>query len=197
MGVPERCPDCATMHERMTHAEREAVDRDAWVRAFNSLEKAVTNTLDDDHPGDLSYLESAHRAALRDVGPRAVAPAPPIYLICGSRDLGEHTARVHGLIASDLANLPDSSVVIAGGARGVDTMAADLATARGLHVAVVKPNWPRFGKAAGVRRNVAMLALKPIAVLAYWDGRSPGTKTTIDLARERGVWVEVRWPEGR
>lgn len=46
-----------------------AVDPMRWVRAFNSLEKAVTNVLDDDHPANLDYLARAHAATLREVGP--------------------------------------------------------------------------------------------------------------------------------
>lgn len=46
-----------------------AVDPMRWIRAFNSLEKAVTNVLDDDHPANLDYLARAHAATLREVGP--------------------------------------------------------------------------------------------------------------------------------
>jgi hypothetical protein len=42
-------------------------ERDKWIRASNSLEKAVTNFLNLDHPADEAYLERAHKAFMREV----------------------------------------------------------------------------------------------------------------------------------
>ncbi len=42
-------------------------ERDKWIRASMSLEKAVTNFLNLDHPADEAYLERAHRAFMKEV----------------------------------------------------------------------------------------------------------------------------------
>jgi len=44
-------------------------DRDKWIRAFNSLEKAVTKVLDEDHPADMAYLQAAHNKVMEEIGP--------------------------------------------------------------------------------------------------------------------------------
>lgn len=41
-------------------------------------------------------------------------------------------------------------------------------------------------------RNDQMLNELPDIVLAYWDGKSSGTKSVIDKARRQGLWLRVR-----
>lgn len=61
----------------------------------------------------------------------------------------------------------------------------------GLLVKRFKPDWERFGKRAGIERNLQMLNEKPDRVIAFWDGVSPGTRHTITEARNRGIPVEI------
>ena len=49
----------------------------------------------------------------------------------------------------------------------------------------------KYGRAAGPIRNTAMLDMKPDELIAFWDGRSRGTKNMIDQATARGVPVEI------
>jgi hypothetical protein len=51
-------------------------------------------------------------------------------------------------------------------------------------------DWDRYGKAAGYIRNETMAA-NAEALIALWDGRSPGTKHMIDIARKKGLKVYV------
>jgi len=55
-------------------------------------------------------------------------------------------------------------------------------------------DWDRYGKAAGMVRNGVMIDSmspdEPHLVLACWDGRSPGTKNTIDRALVKGLRVQ-------
>lgn len=111
---------------------------------------------------------------------------PEVVLVCGSRDWHARPP-----IERAIAELPKGSVVITGGARGADRIAAQVARRCSLHVAVVEPLWDRYGGAAGRIRNSAMLRLRPSRVLAFWDGESPGTRHTIEAATEQGVPVEV------
>lgn len=64
-----RCEGTGKLADRR-RPQGAVADRDRWIRAFNSLEKAVTNVLDDDHPANLDYLARAHRAVLREVAPK-------------------------------------------------------------------------------------------------------------------------------
>lgn len=52
------------------------------------------------------------------------------------------------------------------------------------------PDWDSFGKKAGALRNIEM-AKYGETLIAFWDGKSKGTKHMIDTAKERGLKVKV------
>ena len=108
-------------------------------------------------------------------------------LVCGGRDYGSTEAEIKAM-RERLGRLKNWTVVIHGGARGADTLAGAIARELGLHVACVLANWSLYGKAAGHRRNAAMLALKPELVIAFPGGR--GTANCVDQARKAGIRVE-------
>lgn len=91
-----------------------------------------------------------------------------------------------------VARLPATSVVVSGGARGVDQRAVDAARRRGLCVLVLRPDWSR-GRGAGLERNTALVACAD-RVIAFWNGRSRGTADTIAKARAAGLPLEVIGP---
>ncbi len=97
--------------------------------------------------------------------------------------------------------LPPNTTVVSGGARGVDTL-ADLAVEmrwrdfRDIEIERFLPEWERYGKSAGYRRNADIVAACD-RVVAFWDGKSSGTKHTIKLAREAGKPVEIHYADGR
>lgn len=51
-------------------------------------------------------------------------------------------------------------------------------------------DWEGEGKIAGHNRNLAMAA-NAGAVIALWDGKSPGTRDMIDIATDKGLKVGV------
>jgi hypothetical protein len=71
--------------------------------------------------------------------------------------------------------------VVSGGASGVDRLGEKWACAYNKPVQQFLPDWDRFGKAAGPKRNTQMLEYAD-ALLALWDGESKGTKNIIDQA---------------
>ncbi|WP_276914036.1 DNA cytosine methyltransferase [Aneurinibacillus aneurinilyticus] len=57
-------------------------------------------------------------------------------------------------------------------------------------------DWDKYGNSAGYIRNREM-AQSADALMAFWDGKSPGTKHMIDLAKEYGLSViVVRYDKG-
>lgn len=72
--------------------------------------------------------------------------------------------------------------VLHGGARGADSDSGAAARILGLEVDVVRPDWAKYGKRAGMLRNTAMLEREPDYVIAFWDGVSRGTLDTIQKA---------------
>ena len=80
--------------------------------------------------------------------------------------------------------------IVSGGARGVDTMAEDWAVDNDVDTVIFPADWETHGKSAGYKRNVQIVEYAD-AVLALWDGKSKGTKHTIDIARRRDKPVRV------
>jgi predicted Rossmann fold nucleotide-binding protein DprA/Smf involved in DNA uptake len=89
--------------------------------------------------------------------------------------------------------LPPHSIVISGGASGVDCAAVEEATVRGMETVVYLPDWQRFGKAAGPIRNRKIVMCADV-VVAFWDGRSLGTAHTIRIAESLGKTVVTKSP---
>lgn len=94
-------------------------------------------------------------------------------------------------------NPDDYGQIITGGANGVDTLAERWAARRGIEVITYKPQYEVYGnKYAPLQRDKDMVNACDV-VIAFWDGKSNGTKFTIDYAREIGVPVIVHLIEER
>jgi len=109
-----------------------------------------------------------------------------LILVCGSRDWGDRLT-----IAGELSKLSDGATIIHGGARGADSLAGQEAAKLGFQVLEVKPQWERYGRSAGFRRNIEMLEMKPSLVIAFHKSGSAGTAHTIVEAEKRGIPVTV------
>lgn len=112
-----------------------------------------------------------------------------IVIVAGSRDITDpeiirdEMNRFHREVAP-------VTKVVAGGARGVDRLAASIARKAGIPVDEHPADWDRYGRSAGYRRNEEM-AQAAEGLLAIWDGESKGTKHMIDIARKAGLTVRV------
>ena len=89
--------------------------------------------------------------------------------------------------------LPDGTVVISGGAYGVDQAAARAARARGLEVVEILPQWGKYGRFAALHRN-GEIAAACDRMVAFWDGKSRGTWDSILKARALGKRVDEKGP---
>lgn len=69
-------------------------------------------------------------------------------------------------------------MIVSGGARGPDTYAIDYAEEHSIPYVVFNAEWDKYGRGAGHRRNMEM-AIQATELLAFWDGRSAGTKNMI------------------
>jgi predicted Rossmann fold nucleotide-binding protein DprA/Smf involved in DNA uptake len=88
-------------------------------------------------------------------------------------------------------SLPAGSSVVTGSASGVDAAATRAARARGLHVQVVAASFDELRDAArAAERNLRLVGMSDVLV-AFWDGRSEGTRRTIDRALGAGKEVHV------
>lgn len=78
--------------------------------------------------------------------------------------------------------------LVCGEATGVDTIARTYCEANGIDIDSYPADWDNLGKAAGPIRNKQM-AQNADALLAFWDGKSPGTTDMIKTAKRLGLEI--------
>ena len=83
--------------------------------------------------------------------------------------------------------------IVSGGARGVDSCARDYALQHGLKLTELLPEYEKYGRGAPLRRNITIIEYAD-HVLAFWDGKSRGTKYVIDNCKKRNIPVAVYQP---
>lgn len=81
-------------------------------------------------------------------------------------------------------------MLISGGAAGVDKMAEAVALRDGYYMEIYKPDWAKHGRAAGAVRNKQIVDVCD-KLIAFWDGKSKGTKISIDMAEKAGKLLKV------
>ncbi len=97
-----------------------------------------------------------------------------------------------GLSVPDLENyLPeDTTEIISGGAKGVDTSARNYALSHGIKLTEFLPEYEKYGRSAPLKRNITIIENADM-VLAFWDGVSHGTKFVIDHCKKRGIPLTI------
>ena len=80
--------------------------------------------------------------------------------------------------------------ILSGGAQGSDTLGEQYAQAKGYGLKRFPADWEQYGKAAGPIRNRHMVAHAD-AVIAFWDGKSLGTKNVIKEATKKKLEVKI------
>ena len=80
--------------------------------------------------------------------------------------------------------------IVSGGARGVDSSAADYARRNGIKLTEFLPDYERYGRAAPIVRNRLIVDYSD-AVIAFWNGRSKGTLSVIKYAEKAGKECKV------
>lgn len=81
--------------------------------------------------------------------------------------------------------------IITGGAPGIDSLAERYAKENNIPIQVFHADWEKHGKKAGPIRN-KLMANNADALIAIWDGKSPGTKNMIDIALKARLKVSIK-----
>ena len=80
--------------------------------------------------------------------------------------------------------------IVSGTANGADKLGEKYAKEKGYSVKQFPAEWDKHGKSAGYIRNEEM-AKYADALIAFWDGKSKGTKHMIDLAKRYNLKVKI------
>jgi len=81
-------------------------------------------------------------------------------------------------------------LMVSGGAGGADRLGERYAKEHDIPTRIFYPDWDKFGKRAGFLRNQDIINNSDL-VFAFWDGVSKGTKSSIDLAKQKGSEVVI------
>lgn len=100
--------------------------------------------------------------------------------------VGGRTYTDYDTMCRVLDRLTKITTIVSGGAIGADSLGARYAVDRGIDLVVYRPDWDRYGRGAGFRRNKTIVNNSDI-VYAFWDGVSKGTSNTINYAKKLGV----------
>jgi len=106
--------------------------------------------------------------------------------IIGSRDFGDKSL-VDETLFNELTRQND--IVITGGADGVDNCVKDFCKMNATPCKIIRPINPSK-KLDYLFRNVEIITLAD-KIIAFWDGKSKGTKFVIDYAKARDKDIKI------
>jgi predicted Rossmann fold nucleotide-binding protein DprA/Smf involved in DNA uptake len=97
-------------------------------------------------------------------------------------------------VARYVRSLPASSSLVTGSASGVDATATRAARERGLPVRVLGASFEEAADAGSAMERNQRLVSSCDVLVAFWDGRSQGTRRTVERALDSGREVHVFVP---
>lgn len=103
--------------------------------------------------------------------------------IVGSRTFDDQS--IFDKVMSKLEEKYEIETIVSGGAKGADSFGEKWADSHDINKQIFYPDWERYGKRAGFLRNIDIIKNCDVCV-AFWDGKSHGTKHDIDLCDEYG-----------
>lgn len=93
--------------------------------------------------------------------------------------------------------LPNNiSEIVSGGAKGIDSCAANFAKVNHIKLTEFLPEYEKYGRSAPLKRNLKIIDYAD-TVLAFWDGSSRGTKFVINNCKKKNKKVKIFVPKDR
>jgi hypothetical protein len=115
--------------------------------------------------------------------------------VVGSRNITNKQEYSVFEVLRGLPILENGSVtIVSGGAKGVDSVAKEFSDQYDYPCIEFLPDWETYGKGAGIIRN-KQIVKECDKLIAFWDGKSRGTKNSIDLAEKAGKLLAVFYLE--
>lgn len=112
-------------------------------------------------------------------------------IVCGSRSFADYPFFKKKMDQLTAKLNRRKLVVVSGGARGTDRLAEQWCFERMAAMQIFLPDYDQYGKDAPLMRNKEMISSGASYCIAFWNGSSPGTKHTIELASKKGIKVRI------
>ena len=116
-------------------------------------------------------------------------------LVTGGRSWDDRKIIMDALLEATRGMNWDDVTVVHGGARGADTIAAELATGFGMKTEAHLANWSEYHRAAGPIRNKKMVDLGADVCLAFLMPNSKGTANCVEQAKKAGIKIKLYYPK--
>ena len=110
-------------------------------------------------------------------------------IIAGSRNFTDYK-KLCKICNHILQDQTDIEIVSGAYYKGADKLGEQYAAEKGFLLTKFSADWKSYGKAAGPKRNEQM-ANYANALIAFWDGKSKGTKHMVEVAKRRGLKVKL------
>ena len=109
--------------------------------------------------------------------------------IVGSRTFAD-TALIERVVNRWLDRTQNNLVIVSGGAKGADIAGERAAKAIGIPTIIHLPEWEKYGKSAGFKRNDLIVRDADVVIAFFAPGpRSKGTANTVASAKLAGKAV--------
>jgi hypothetical protein len=110
-------------------------------------------------------------------------------IIAGSRNFTDYQ-KLKKVCDQILQKQTDIEIVSGNHYKGADKLGIQYANEKGFDLIRFPAEWNKFGKAAGPIRNKKM-ARYADALIAFWDGKSRGTKNMIQNAKTEQIRLKI------
>lgn len=112
-------------------------------------------------------------------------------IIAGGRDFNDYSLLEANVEDFLIENYTESIITIVSGmAKGADALGIKYAKDYNYPVLEYKAEWDKYGKSAGFIRNKQMAEVAD-ALIAFWDGKSSGTKNMIEEAEKENLIIKI------
>ena len=110
-------------------------------------------------------------------------------IIAGSRNFTNYK-KLSEACDHFLQNQTTIEIVSGAHYKGADKLGELYAKGKGYKITQFSADWNKFGRASGPKRNKEM-AHYAVALIAFWDGKSKGTKHMIAHAKSNHLKIEI------
>ncbi len=109
-------------------------------------------------------------------------------IIAGGRDFDDYNKLCQ--VCDEFLKDHNKVEIVSGAYKGADLLGERYAAENNYSIKQFPANWRRYGKSAGLKRNTEMAAYAD-TLIAFWDGKSKGTKHMIELAKQKGLKIKI------
>lgn len=112
-------------------------------------------------------------------------------IVAGGREFNDYDLASKAIMELANETFPDREVsIVSGMARGADALGVAFARNHSVQLYEFPAHWDKYGKRAGFMRNEEMGKFADV-LLAFWDGKSPGSKHMIEYMKKLNKPVYV------